>query len=463
MTVVSVGPQGPVGQQGIAGAVGPAGPAGATGPAGPFVGGTWSESVNYPTGSVVFYPTDGNTYVALQTNLNIVPGTDPTRWRATSGTAGPIGPVGPQGTQGIQGIPGPVGPQGPIGLVGAQGPQGIQGIAGPTGPPVSFRGVWQSPIVYAVGDAVSENGTSYTALFVNQGIDPAIDVANSGGTWAVLALKGADGTEGPVGPQGEQGPQGIQGAIGLQGVQGPQGPVGATGPTGAQGAAGPPVNFCGAWINFASYAIGDVASENGTSYIALFNNLNVDPATDVANSGGVWAVLAQRGANGAVGPSGPTGATGPQGPAGPTGPTGPQGPAGGGSITTGIPLQGSGHNMATAARTNYYNPGLPAVASATANGQNSLRAASNCTASLSITAYASTSAVIYNLVKLTPNPGVQGLTPGATLDTCSPSVSSAPQPRSLSGSLSEGDIISLQLVTTAGSSNPPFYTSFVCQ
>jgi hypothetical protein len=118
--------------------------------------------------------------------------------------------------------------------------------------------------------------------------------------------------------------------------------------------------------------------------------------------------------------------------------------------------------MVTALGTNYYNPALPAVASATANGQNSLRAASDCTASLSITAY-NTVAVTYNLVKLTANAGVQGLTPGTVLDTCSPSVSSVPQNCSLSGSLSTGDIVALQLVTTVATSNPPFYTSFICQ
>ena len=453
VTVVSVGPQGvpgiqgpagPVGPQGVPGVAGiagpsgpqgPQGPVGAVGPTGPFVGGTWSASVDYPAGSVVLYSTDGNTYVALQENTNIVPGTDPTRWRATSGIAGPTGPLGPQGAQGIQGIPGPQGPQGGVGQQGAQGPQGIQGIPGPTGPPVSFRGLWQSPIVYAVGDAVSENGTSYIALFVNQGIDPAIDVANSGGTWAVLALKGADGETGPVGPQGAQGPQGIQGATGTQGVQGPQGPIGATGSAGAQGPTGPPVNFRGMWINSTTYAIGDAVSENGTSYISLTNNLNVDPATSGA---GVWAVLAQKGADGATGPAGPTGATGPQGPIGPTGLQGPQGPSGG-STTTGIPAGQGGHNLATAATTTYYNPNLNGTATPTANGQNSLRAASDCTASLSITAYANTG-VTYNMVKLTPVQGVQALTVGATLDSCSPSGSSSPQSCSLSANLSTGDV-----------------------
>ena len=81
-------------------------------------------------------------------------------------------------------------------------------------------------MVYLIGDAVSENGSSYIALANNLNIDPAIDVAGSGGNWAVLALKGDTGATGA---------QGIQG---IQGVQGPQGPTGSTGSTGATGATG---------------------------------------------------------------------------------------------------------------------------------------------------------------------------------------------------------------------------------
>jgi hypothetical protein len=91
-----------------------------------------------------------------------------------------------------------------------------------------------------------------------------------------------------------------------------------------------------------------------------------------------------------------------------------------------------------------------------------LIAASACTASLNITAYATTS-ITYNLVKLAPNAGTQALTVASTLATCSPSGGSAPQTCSLSTSLSTGDIVALQVVTAAATSNPPFYTAFVCQ
>ena len=164
-----------------------------------------------------------------------------------------------------QGPVGPMGPQGPIGLTGAQGPGGPAGAVGATG------------------------------------------------------LQGPQGPVGPAGPQGLIGPTGVQGSTGV---------AGASGATGATGAQGPPVSFRGTWSSSTVYAIGDAVSESGTSYIALLANFTVDPAADVASSGGVWAVLAKQGSTGASGPAGATGATGPAGPAGPTGPTGPVGPQG---------------------------------------------------------------------------------------------------------------------------------------
>src|SRR6185437_5378396 len=72
-----------------------------------------------------------------------------------TGATGATGSAGPQGIQGIQGPIGPAGPTGPTGAVGAAGPQG---------PPVSFQGAWSSATAYAVGDAVSFNGSSYISL-----------------------------------------------------------------------------------------------------------------------------------------------------------------------------------------------------------------------------------------------------------------------------------------------------------
>jgi hypothetical protein len=105
-------------------------------------------------------------------------------------------------------------------------------------------------------------------------------------------------------------------------------------------------------------------STNGSSYIALANNTNLDPSTQPA----VWNLVAQAGATGATGAAGSAGSQGligPQGPVGPasvvpgpTGPTGPTGPAGTGigpnsfSVTTSFSNPG---NESTG--TNYFfNP-----------------------------------------------------------------------------------------------------------
>jgi hypothetical protein len=104
--------------------------------------------------------------------------------------------------------------------------------------------------------------------------------------------------------------------------------------------------FKGPWATATAYAINDVVTEGGSSYVALMANTGVDPANDVSGSGGHWAVMAAAGAKGATGalgsqgpagPAGPqgspgtsgaTGAPGPIGPTGPLGPAGSQGPAG---------------------------------------------------------------------------------------------------------------------------------------
>lgn len=126
------------------------------------------------------------------------------------------------------------------------------------------------------------------------------------------------------------------GATGATGPQGVQGIQGATGPQ------GPPVSFQGAWNGTTAFRIGDAVSEGGASYIALANNLNVDPALDVAGSGTTWALLVARGA---TGPAGATGATGPQGATGATGAAGPAGTAA--TVTVGTTTTGASGSSAS--------------------------------------------------------------------------------------------------------------------
>ena len=86
----------------------------------------------------------------------------------------------------------------------------------------NFQGAWSASASYAVGDVVTNSGSSFLALVANTATNPLGHPA----TWAVLAKKGSTGAPGPQGPQGIQGPQGFQGAQGPQGTQGPQGPAG---------------------------------------------------------------------------------------------------------------------------------------------------------------------------------------------------------------------------------------------
>jgi hypothetical protein len=67
-------------------------------------------------------------------------------------------------------------------------------------------------------------------------------------------------------------------------------------------------------------------SSNGSSFVALAANTNIDPPTNSA----IWHLIAQSGATGATG----TGLTGATGPVGATGATGVTGPAGGGTVSS---------------------------------------------------------------------------------------------------------------------------------
>jgi len=214
----------------------------------------------------------------------------------------------------------------PTGATGAKGDKGDTGTAGATGPagpqgqPVSFKNAWNIGTSYSIGDAVSENGSSYIALKANTGVDPATDVAGTGTNWAVLAAigntgsaatiavgtvtTGAPGSSATVTNAGSSGAATFnftipQGATGATGPAGPTGPKGDTGNTGLTGPQGPPVNFIGAWVSNQQYQVGDAVSDtNGSSYIAKNAVQSVtDPSSDSTN----WSLLAAAGTPGAPG------------------------------------------------------------------------------------------------------------------------------------------------------------------
>src|SRR3974390_820162 len=139
-----------------------------------------------------------------------------------------------------------------------------------------------------------------------------------------------NGPAGPQGPQGQQGPNGLSGSQGPAGPQGPAGSNGLQGPAGTAGTNGVSFNFRSAFSNAATYAVNDVVTYSGSTYIAIAANQGPNNTTPDQNSA-AWSLMAQQGAagvqgqNGAAGPQGQTGQTGAIGPQGPQGPQGPSG------------------------------------------------------------------------------------------------------------------------------------------
>jgi hypothetical protein len=80
-------------------------------------------------------------------------------------------------------------------------------------------------------------------------------------------------------------------------------------------------NFRAAWFSTATCEPGAVVTVDGTSYICLVKNTNVQPNTNT----GDWSIMDAQGATGATGPAGSTGAAGATGAQGPQGMTGPPG------------------------------------------------------------------------------------------------------------------------------------------
>jgi len=208
--------------------------------------------------------------------------------------------------------------------------------------PASNLGIALTPNLSTVNVSFDSKESTTTS----HGPQLEIQLVNQGPT----GPQGPQGLTGPAGPTGPTGPQGPVGAMGPIGPTGPQGAMGATGAAGPPGATGPigpkGLNWKGTWSNTTAYALDDAVLSNGSSYIALVTNTNVQPPaaawgllsqkgdTGPTGAGGAQGPTGATGATGAVGPQGPQGLTGadgaagPPGPEGPTGAVGPQGPQG---------------------------------------------------------------------------------------------------------------------------------------
>jgi len=340
----AVGPQGPQGPQGFRGETGatglqgPQGLAGATGRPGFVYQGAYQSTTNYAAGDVVLW--EGASWASLSdANHGNTPSVSPGSWgmltstgpQGVPGVAGATGPQGPQGIQGqvgAQGERGLPGETGPPGAQGQQGTPGEKGVAGATGPkgdkgdpgPVglSWRGAYASGTSYTLNDAVAWQGQSWLSIAAsNVGNVPDANPS----WWTLLAAQGAQGEVGQTGvtgPQGDRGPQGIQGLTGATGSQGPVGPQGEAG-----------AKFIGAYDSTVNYALHDVVTFGGSSWISLADS---NHGSAPGSSGAMqWSLMAAKGDVGVAGPQGvqgTAGAVGPAGVAGPQGVRGDQGPQG---------------------------------------------------------------------------------------------------------------------------------------
>jgi hypothetical protein len=232
------------GAQGPAGATGAQGPQGQTGAPGMTWQGTWSSATAYKLNDGV--QSGGSSYICVQANTNNQP-PNATYWQVYAQQGG-TGPTGPQGPTGATGTAGATGPTGPVGI--------------------TWRGTWSSSTAYALNDGVVRTGQSYICILAGTGNDPATDSTH----WQLFAAQGATG---PAGTQG------------IQGVAGPPG-----------------MTWRGAWASGTAYAVNDVVSQGGSSYICIAANTGNQPPNAT-----YWSLVAQIGA---------TGATGAQGPAGPS-------------------------------------------------------------------------------------------------------------------------------------------------
>lgn len=151
------------------------------------------------------------------------------KWPLPQNLQGPIGATGVTGSDGKNGSDAKIGTNNAnsVGSVGPQGERGLTGAAGPAGP------------AGAAGSSGSGGGTP----------------GATGATGAAGAT-GATGASGSAGSIGPSGPTGSTGATGLTGAAGAQGEVGSAGSAGTSGISK---------AIAASFSIGDISGNAGTS------------------------------------------------------------------------------------------------------------------------------------------------------------------------------------------------------
>jgi hypothetical protein len=151
------------------------------------------------------------------------------------------------------------------------------------------KGAWSGATAYTVGDIVTSAGSSYVCISNHTNQQPP-----NATYWALLASKGDTGATGATGPTGATGATGAKGDTGDTGPQGDPGMV-----------------WEGPWQTSTAYAVDDVVSNSGSSYICIEAHTSGTFATDLA--AGKWQLVAQKGDTGAQGPQGNQGPAGDDG------------------------------------------------------------------------------------------------------------------------------------------------------
>jgi hypothetical protein len=120
-----------------------------------------------------------------------------------------------------------------------------------------------------------------------------------------LASSGPAGVAGPAGPAGTGGATGSRGAAGTAGLAGAAGAAGATGLTGETGPQGPSgaggFVYEGTYSSVQNYAVGQIVTWAGASYISLQNSNHGNPPSSTPLQ---WGVLSAQGNPGVGGPAG---------------------------------------------------------------------------------------------------------------------------------------------------------------
>jgi hypothetical protein len=168
---------------------------------------------------------------------------------------GPRGRRGKQGERGPKGDRGDRGQQGERGERGYDGKRGHKGEKGKRGHPgasLVWKGLWNSTEHYEENDIVQYNGGSaYIAINNNCNVIPGSDDMH----WELFVSAGTNGTAG------------INGSNGTSFI------------------------WKGPWIDTITYLINDVVEYNGSSYIAISENINLPPPSIS------WNLMASKGEN----------------------------------------------------------------------------------------------------------------------------------------------------------------------